>query len=370
MTFNRRELVLSGLFTAATSAMLPTKSIAQTVFAPKPAGWRTFDIVTRLEVDTQKAVAQAWIPVPSMNETDWFKTVRNSATSNGQHSLWRDPKYGAALMHAKWNGADAKGAIEVTSRIMTRDRAVDLTSPAGERTLSKNDHLLYTSSTDHIPLDGIVKVTSDEIISNGGKPRTDVEKVRIIYDWIVDRTYRDTRVRGCGTGDIVAMLKSGNLGGKCADLNPLFVGLVRAQGIPARDVFGIRVAPSTFGYKSLGANSNTVTKAQHCRAEVYFAGYGWVPMDPADVRKVILEEPPGNLSIGDQRVLAAKQTLFGSWEMNWMAYNTADYLVLPGAKVENASFLMYPEAETVAGRLDCLDPETFRYTITSSEIFT
>ena len=29
------------------------------------------------------------------------------------------------------------------------------------------------------------------------------------------------------------------------------------------------------------------------------------------------------------------------------------------------SFLMYPQAETGNGRKDCLDPETFRYKITS-----
>ena len=49
-------------------------------------------------------------------------------------------------------------------------------------------------------------------------------------------------MRGCGVGDIRAMLETGNLGGKCADLNALFVGLARAAGIPARDVYGVRVA--------------------------------------------------------------------------------------------------------------------------------
>src|SRR5690606_9962279 len=102
------------------------------------------------------------------------------------------------------------------------------------------------------------------------------------------------RVRGCGIGDIVSMLKTGNLGGKCADLNALFVGLARASGLPARDVYGLRVAPSKFGYRSLGAGTENVTRAQHCRAEVYISGLGWVPVDPADVRKVMLEEPPGN----------------------------------------------------------------------------
>ena len=174
-----------------------------------------------------------------------------------------------------------------------------------------------------------------------------------IYDWIVERTYRDAEVRGCGTGDIVAMLKSANLGGKCADLNALFVGLVRARGIPARDIYGIRVAPSSFGYKSLGVNSNTITKAQHCRAEVQSVGArmgsdgpGRCPQGNPD------EKSPGNLAADDERVRAAKQTLFGSWEANWIAYNAADNLMLPGANGGKASFLMYPEAETVLGRLD------------------
>jgi hypothetical protein len=31
-------------------------------------------------------------------------------------------------------------------------------------------------------------------------------------------------------------------------------------------------------------------------------------------------------------------------------------------------FLMYPQAETAAGRLDRLDPDTFVYTITAREV--
>ena len=140
---------------------------------------------------------------------------------------------------------------------------------------------------------------------------------------MVENTFRDPKTRGCGVGDIAAMLKSGNLDGKCADLNALYVGLARAVGLPARDVYGLRVAPSKFGYKSLGAGSEVVTKAQHCRAEVYLSGFGWVPVDPADVRKVVLEEPPGNLAMADTKVVDARKTLFGAWEMNWLAYNVA-----------------------------------------------
>ena len=43
------------------------------------------------------------------------------------------------------------------------------------------------------------------------------------------------------------------------------MGLARVAGLPARDLYGICVAPSRFGYKGLGAGSADVSKAQHCR---------------------------------------------------------------------------------------------------------
>ena len=164
------------------------------------------------------------------------------------------------------------------------------------------------------------------------------------------------------------MLETGNLGGKCADLNALFVGLARAAGIPARDVYGVRVADSA-EFKSLG-KSGDISKAQHCRAEVYLTGYGWVPVDPADVRKVVLEEKPGgSIPLTDPQVTKARAKLFGAWEMNWLAYNYAHDVKLPGASdAKPLPFLMYPQAETANERKDSLDPASFKYTITSKEL--
>jgi transglutaminase-like putative cysteine protease len=366
MTIHRRDFLVSGAALAAAAA-LPRAAWAQASFAPKPADWRSFEIVTRLEIANQNSPAQAWIPVPSVNEADWFKTLDNKWTTNGKAALARDPKYDAGMVHVEWPASEQNPTVEVTSRVSTRDRAIDLAKPGQAAPLAAAERKLYTGATAHISIDGIVKETSDKIAA-GAKAATDLDKVRAFYEWIVDNTYRDAKVRGCGIGDIAALLKSGNLGGKCADLNALFVGLARAQGIPARDIYGIRVAPSAFGYKSLGANSATITKAQHCRAEVHLAGFGWVPMDPADVRKVVLEEPPGNLHVGDDKVVAARKALFGAWETNWLAYNFAHDTGLPGARNGGVNFLMYPQAETVAGRLDCLDADTFKYAITAKQI--
>jgi len=43
-------------------------------------------------------------------------------------------------------------------------------------------------------------------------------------------------------------------------------------------------------------------------------------------------------------------------------------VALPGSSGPKLGFLMYPQAETASMRLDCLDPDSFRYTITSKEL--
>jgi transglutaminase-like putative cysteine protease len=218
----------------------------------------------------------------------------------------------------------------------------------------------YLKPTASSPNDGIVLAKARGIVGARTEP---LEKARAIYDWIVDNTFRRAETRGCGLGNIAFMLESGDLGGKCADINSLFVGLARAVGLPARDFFGIRVADSKVT-KSLG-KSGDITKAQHCRAEVYVGNKGWLPIDPADVRKVVLEE---GIPADSDRVKILRERLFGSWEMNWVGFNYARDFTLPGQQNGSINFLMYPYAETAQGVKDPLDPDAFAYTITSNEI--
>lgn len=365
MRIDRRDFLKAGAAVSA-AMLLPGAARANSAFAPKPGDWRRFEVVTRLEIAEPEGRTQAWIPLPSVNEADWFRSEDSTWTTNaGKAQLAREPKYGADMLHVEWEEGEKAPVVEVTSRIATRDRAVDFTASANAPPLTPTERALYTAGTELIPVDGIVLETARKITAGVD---TDLDRARAIYEWVVDNTFREASVRGCGIGDIAAMLESGNLGGKCADLNALYVGLARASGLPARDIYGIRVAPSQFGYASLGAKNEVITKAQHCRAEVYLDGHGWVPVDPADVRKVVLEEPPGNLAADDAKVTAARAALFGAWETNWLAYNMAHDVSLPGAHGPKLGFLMYPQAETAALRLDCLDPDRFRYAITAREL--
>ena len=67
-------------------------------------------------------------------------------------------------------------------------------------------------------------------------------------------------------------------------------------------------------------------------------------------------------------VVKARAQLFGSWEMNWMAYNFAHDVALPASSGKPVGYLMYPQAETADGRLDSLDPDGFQYDIIAKEI--
>ena len=134
--------------------------------------------------------------------------------------------------------------------------------------------LEYLKSTIFIPTDGKVREIAQSVIKD---KKTISEKARAVYQWVVENTVRDPNVKGCGTGEVEKVLEK--LSGKCADISSVFVSIARAAGIPAREVFGLRLGKK---------DEEDMTGGHHCWAEFYVPGYGWVPADPADVRKMML----------------------------------------------------------------------------------
>ena len=369
---NRRDILKTGMAAGIAgcapglaAGLAPGLAFAQgALFNPMPKGWRTFVLTARVE--PQAGATKAWIPLPTFEAADWQRAGNVAWTGNAKMAeRARDPKYGAEMLRVDWAADQQNPVVEVTTQVQTQNRSVYGAKRASVTPLGEAERKQNLAGTDLIPVDGLVKETADDIVR--GK-RGDVAKARALYEWVVKNTFRNAKTEGCGVGDITTMIKTGNLNGKCADLNALYVGLARSVGLPARDVYGIRVVASEFGFKALGAGSENVTKAQHCRAEVWLSDTGWTPVDPADVRKVVLEEPPANLAMTDPKVVAARKALFGAWEGNWVAFNVAHDVKLPGSAQPPIGFLMYPQAETKAGPLDSLDPDKFKYRITAREL--
>ena len=370
MTTVRRNF-LKNSAAAAIAAALPAINFAQAPapasrgnFAPQSGSWRSFEVTTRVDILQLDGATRVWLPIPSIN-SDYQRSLENGFSSNGTAKLMSDGTDGARMLYVEFAASEAKPFVELTSRVMTQDRRVDWS----QKTASAEDAdtlRYFTRATMMIPTDGIVRKTALDATRGA---QTDIEKTRKIYDWIVTNTYREPKVRGCGIGDIKAMLETGNLGGKCADLNALFVGLCRSVGVPARDVYGIRLVPSAFGYKELSGNPASLKASQHCRSEAYLKGYGWAGMDPADVAKVMrLETADWIKDTANPVVAPVNQALFGGWEGNWMGYNTAHDIALPNSKNEKLGFFMYPMAENTSGRFDPYAPDDFKFQITAREV--
>ena len=362
----RRTFLKQGLTVSAGLMLGGLPKFSRRANADDPTKWRTFEVITKVEFIDPLGAVRVWVPVPLLNNTDYFKREGDTWTGNfkAARSVQVD-RYGTGLVFAEWLPTEKAPSLEIKSNFMTRDRQVDLNKKP-DASIQEDKAVLdyFKKPSKLIKTDGIVADTARGITQ--GK-KSDVDKAQAIYAWIVDNTFRDPKVRGCGIGDISTMLETGYLGGKCADLNALYVGLARAAGLPARDVYGVRCAASS-EFKSLG-KADDITGAQHCRAEVYLTGYGWVPVDPADVRKVVLEEnPPELLPLDDPKVQRARDKLFGAWEMNWLPYNYSHDVKLPQSNGPEIGFLMYPQGETANGRKDSLDPKNFSYTIKAKEI--
>jgi len=362
----RREFLKRGLTVSAGIALGGLQKFTG-LASGNEAKWRTFEVTTRLEVTEPIGAVRAWVPVPLTVNTDYFKREPDSWTGNykAARAVQYD-KHGTGMVFAEWAPGEKAPSLEVKSRFMTRDRQVDLSGKPNPAIKEDKTVLHYFRQPSKlIRTDGIVASTSKGIVMG---LKNDTDKAKAIYEWIVDNTFRDPKVKGCGIGDISTMLQTGYLGGKCADLNALYVGLARAAGLPARDVYGVRVANSA-EFKSLG-RADDITGAQHCRAEVFLTGYGWLPVDPADVRKVVLEEnlPGEQLPLDDPKVKKVRAKLFGAWEMNWLPYNYAHDIKLPSSNGPEIGFFMYPQSETANGRKDSLDPKNFTYTIKSKEV--
>lgn len=365
-TVSRRSLI-QGACALAAAPLLPSAFAQERRYEPQVGPWRGFETTTTVTVADHQGTTRVWLPLPDV-ETDYQRSLGHDWTGNATTmKLVADAERGVRMLYAEFPPGVGAPTFTLVSRLQTRGRSIDWSKPGRA---SEDPEVLRAAlaPSELMPTDGIVRKTALEATRGA---RTEIDKVQALYRWVVTNAHREPKVKGCGTGDVRTMLETGNLAGKCADLNAVFVAMSRSVGIPARDVYGLRVAPSAFGYRELGAgNPASLKSAQHCRAEVYLRQHGWVAMDPADVLKVMRQETPEWIRDPAHPVAApVNKGLFGHWEGNWIAYNTAHDVRLPGSAGKGTlPFLMYPQGENASGAFDSLSPDSFRYTISAREL--
>ncbi|KGQ71381.1 hypothetical protein OA57_00895 [Chelonobacter oris] len=333
---------------------------------------KTFDIVAP---KGSSGETRLWVPIPFNNDYQDVKFIQYEGNYQ-QAYITENNVYGAKTLYATWADNAEKRDLKITLVIQTKDReqrksgTLDNYQPP-EKIHYSVDVLPYLKPTQHIKIDGIVKEYADKIVGAETNP---LKKAALIHHWIVNNMERDNSVLGCGDGDVEKILTTGVLRGKCTDINSVFVALARAVDIPAREVFGVRLgaAPKMEKYSKTAfgsADENhiaNVSGGQHCRAEFYLAGFGWVPVDSADVTKMRLAEKK---AADDADVNAVADYLFGNWEMNWVGYNHGrDFDLYPMPELTPLNNFGYPYAEIGGDPLNFFDPKEFKYEFISKKL--
>lgn len=313
---------------------------------------RTIEFKQEFKPLVRDEEVELWIPIPM--DLTGYQTVLSQRYSGNADQVKIENIDSVPLLHVTWIKAN-KPEFEISHTVLIQNERKATPEVSSLKTVNR-----YINATSHVQTDGIVRETASKIVGNLSD--TD-KKAEAIYNWIIDKSIRDPNVRGCGLGDVKSTLKANTLGGKCADLNSLFVGLARAAKIPAREVFGIRV-DSSLESPSLGKTGD-VSKGQHCRAEYYSEKMkAWIPVDPADIRKVILEE---KLSLDDPKIESLRRKFFGYWEGNWIAFNHGrDFSVRSMDKKIPINYFMYPLLVSKGLNPDGMDPKEVAYTLNAS----
>ncbi len=319
------------------------KSTDEVTLAEKQ-GIMTFDITIRTNETAENV--RIWAPYPVSNEYQKIENV--TITGNYNYSgILREGINGNMIIYAEWNEPQEFPNLNFSFDVWRSEVVLkNFPGDEGEIPVEMEEFLQPTSLA---PNSGIVKEVADEVTE--GKT-TILNKATAIYDYLVEHGERDPDLSFCGDGDVCELLQI--LKGKCVDFSSVFVALSRTSGVPAREILGTRIS-----------KDGDITGAYHCRAEFYLPNYGWVPVDPSDVAKLMLNE---DLDINNSEVIEARDYFFGAQTETYIDLSTGrDIILNPEQNEGPLNYFMYPYAEVDGESLDFISQEYLKYTVTFKE---
>src|SRR5574343_93560 len=344
----------SGLRAPGNSGPAPIKVPAK--LAPELAMsggvWRPYELSIDVSSTSHGDDSTLWIPIPM--DTPWQQVTSISWSGGGKAGIRFDP---ASQLHVYVvEGGSSTPDVSLTMRVETRTRQFDITKRGtffheSEEELDRNVRETGYRGTS----DGLRRL-AEEI---SGRIIEPLPRARAIYDWVLDKALSGN----CQAYDMALPPRTSCPSNTGDDVAIAFVNLCRALNIPARAVWGQIIGASRLNPK-LGATGN-VTQDQRVRAEFHTPGYGWTPVDPADV--VRLQQQEG-LAATDARLGNLRKKLFGFWEMNWVGYEYGHGLSLPGGPDTGLAGLATPLATIGNPRAGRTSDTEVRYRIDAKSV--
>lgn len=238
---------------------------------------RQFEFTYRVTVPALSpgsAPLRLWVPLPV---TDTYQTVSNlRIESPVRYRVQKDPEYRNLFAYFVVQPAQAKAAFDVVLRFHATRRehrvALDKPRAANLKPIKPTPEMQRLLRPDRlVPLDGVIAELARQQTQGVTDP---LEKARKIYDYVVATMRYDKTGQGWGNGD--ALWACDSKRGNCTDFHSVFIGMMRASGIPARFEIGFPLPDN---------KTEGVILGYHCWAEFYIEGIGWIPVDASEAWK-------------------------------------------------------------------------------------
>ena len=253
--------VMGTAFSAPSETSAPTRKFRFTYVASIPV----------LPADAKSS--HIWIPLP---QSDEYQTIRDlKIEAPFPYTRHRDPEYGNEFFYSQVPASHMSQPVDVrVSFEATRHEhrvALDLLSKTAPSRLASSDLQRFLQPDRLVPLQGTIAQLSAQQTQGLEDP---LAKARAIYNYVLATMRYDKSGTGWGNGDAIwaCTAKRGN----CTDFHSLFIGMMRAAGIPARFEIGFPLPTDQ--------HDGTVP-GYHCWAEFYVEPYGWIPVDASEAWK-------------------------------------------------------------------------------------
>ncbi|MFZ0816416.1 MAG: transglutaminase domain-containing protein [Candidatus Sulfotelmatobacter sp.] len=310
-------------------------------FSPPSRTFRFTYNFTVKDIPSGAKRVRVWIPVP---QTDQHQTVRVlSVKAPVKMRTTQESEYGNKMMYAEiQNPAAGKAEFTLEYKITRREYSrgnyaqlekTDLKPsvvPASMSRLIAPDNL--------IPTDGKIKELAVEVT---GSQSGAVAKGKAAYDYLFTNMRYDKTGTGWGRGDAVWACDSKH--GNCTDFHSPFIGMLRADGIPARFDIGFPLPEN----KDKGD-----IPGYHCWAEFYARKTGWIPVDISEAWKAKEKQ----------------DYFFGSVDANRVQFSTGrDIALSPKQDGPTLNYFVYPYVEVDGKPYEKLDKQFSFEEVKSSE---
>ena len=211
---------------------------------------------------------RVWVPVP---QSDPHQTVRVlTIKAPVKTRLTQDAEYGNRMLYAEiQNPTEAKLEFtleyEITRREYSRGDYAQLKRADQKPIVVPASMNRWIEPDTLIPTDGKIKALAAEIT---GSQSGTVAKAKAVYDYLFSTMRYDKSGSGWGRGDAVWACDAKR--GNCTDFHSPFIGMLRAEGIPARFDIGFPLPEN---------KDKADIPGYHCWAEFYAPKTGWIPVD-------------------------------------------------------------------------------------------